>query len=51
MNTEDINKIHEDINKIHDIVLEDRRVKIREIADIVYFTYKHMQNILQKKIG
>ena len=39
------------INKIHDIVLADRRVKIREIGDIVHISYERIQNILHKKLG
>lgn len=39
------------VNKIHDIVLADRRVKIREIADIVDISIERIQNILHKKLG
>lgn len=38
-------------NKIHKIVLEDRRVKIREIADIVKISTERVQNILHEKLG
>lgn len=39
------------VNKIHDIVLADRRVKIREIADIVHISIERIQNILHEKLG
>jgi len=39
------------VNKIHDIVLADRRVKIREIADIVNISIERVQNILYEKLG
>ena len=42
----------EDIVKnIHDIVLADRRVKIKEIADIVDICTESIQNILHEKLG
>ena len=39
------------VKKIHDIVLADRRVKIREIADIVDISTERIQNILHEKLG
>jgi len=39
------------VNKIHDIVLADRQVKIREIADIVNISIERVQNILHEKLG
>ena len=33
-------------NKIHDIVLNDTKVKVREIAEIVFILTEHMVNIL-----
>jgi histone-lysine N-methyltransferase SETMAR len=39
------------VNKIHDVVLADRRVKIREIADIVNISIERVQNILHEKLG
>ena len=33
-------------NKIHDIVLNDPKVKMREIAEIVYISTEHVLNIL-----
>lgn len=39
------------VNKILDIVLADRRVKIREIADIVHISIERIQNILHEKLG
>lgn len=39
------------VNKIHDIVLADRRVKVREIADIVHISIERIQNILHEKLG
>ena len=38
------------VNKIHDVVLADRRVKIREIADIVNISIERVQNILHEKL-
>jgi len=35
------------VNKIHDIVLADRRVKIREIANIVKISTERIQNVLR----
>ena len=37
--------------KIHDIVLADRRVKIREITDSVNISTERIQNILYEKLG
>lgn len=39
------------VDKIHDIVLADRRVKIREIADSVNISIERVQNILHEKLG
>ena len=39
------------IKKIHDIVLTDRRVKIREIADIVDKSTERIQNISHEKLS
>ena len=39
------------VKKIHDIVLADRLVKIREIADIVDIATERIQNILHEKLG
>jgi len=39
------------VNKIHDVVLADRRVKIREIADIVSISIERIQNILHENLG
>jgi len=39
------------VNKIHDVVLADRRVKIREIADIVSISIERIQNILHEELG
>ena len=39
------------INKIHDIVLADRRVKIREIANIVKISTERIQNVLHETLG
>lgn len=36
------------MNKIYDFVLEDRRVKITEIADIVNISTERVHNILHK---
>lgn len=38
------------INKIHDIVLADRRVKLREIVDIVNISKERVENILHKHL-
>ena len=35
----------------HDNVLADRRLKIREIADIVDISTERIQNILHEKLG
>src|SRR6476619_744441 len=39
------------VNKIHDVVLADRRVKIREIADIVSISIERIQKYSTRKIG
>ena len=39
------------VKKIHYIVLADRRVKIREIADIVDISTERIQNILFEKLA
>ena len=39
------------VNKIHDIVLADRRVKIREIANIVKISTERIQNVLHETLG
>ena len=39
------------VKKIHDIVLADRRVKIREIANIVDISTECIQNNLYDKFG
>ena len=36
------------VKKIHNIVFADRRVKIREIADIVDISTERIQNILHE---
>ena len=36
------------VKKIHDIVLADRRVKIRQIADILDNSIERIQDILHK---
>ena len=38
------------INNIHDIVLADRRVKIKEIAGNANMSIKRVDNILHKKL-
>ena len=38
------------INKIHDIVLNDRKVKTREIAEIVFIWTKRVVNILHRHL-
>ena len=39
------------VKKMHDIVSADRRVKIREIADIVDISTERIQNMLHEKLG
>src|SRR4051812_38684009 len=39
------------IEKLHSIVLEDRRVKVREIADIVGFSNEWVYNILHEHLA
>ena len=39
------------VNKIHDIVLVDRWVKIREIANIVKISTERIQNVLRETLG
>jgi len=39
------------VNKIHDIVLADRRVKIKEIANIVKISTERIQNVLHETLG
>jgi len=39
------------IEKIHGIVLEDRRVKVREIADIVRISNERVHNILHEHLA
>ena len=39
------------VSKIHDIVLADRWVKIREIADTIDISTECIQNILHEKLG
>jgi len=41
----------ENVNKICDIIMEDRRVNIREIAQIVGISYERTQNIIVNKLG
>lgn len=38
------------IDKIHDIVLEDHRVKVSEVADIVNVSIEHIHNILHEQL-
>jgi len=38
------------VNKIYDIVLADRRVKIREIANIVKISTERIQNVLHETL-
>jgi len=38
------------IEKIHRIVMEDRRMKVRDIAEIVGISVDRMHNILHKKL-
>ena len=39
------------VNKIHDIVLAVRRVKIKEIANIVKISTERIQNVLHETLG
>ncbi|KAL0901883.1 hypothetical protein ABMA27_007038 [Loxostege sticticalis] len=39
------------VNKIHDIVLEDRRVKIREIADAMHISNERVLYVLHNILG
>jgi len=39
------------VNKIHDIVLVDRQVKIKEIANIVKISTERIQNVLHETLG
>lgn len=39
------------VDKIHDIVLADRRVKIREIVETVGISFERVQNILHEHLG
>ena len=39
------------INKIHNIVLNDQKVKVREIAEIVSISTERMINILHRQIS
>ena len=41
----------ENINKVHDIVLQDRRIAIRDIVEETGFLYHSVHNILEKKLG
>ena len=41
----------ENINKVHDIVLQDRRITIRGIAEETGFSYHSVHNILEKELG
>jgi histone-lysine N-methyltransferase SETMAR len=43
-------KTEEMIDKIHDIVLNDRRVKLREIVNIVNISYERVWNILNEHL-
>lgn len=40
----------ETIEKVHDIVLDDRRVKVREIAEAVGISEERVRNILHKEL-
>lgn len=39
------------VNKIHDIVLQDRRVKVREIAEMVRISDERVRNILHQHLN
>ena len=41
----------ENVNKIHDIVLADRRVKVREIAEMTGVSVERVHNILHQELG
>lgn len=41
----------ENINKVHDIVLQDRRIKIRDIVEETGFSYHSVHDILEKELG
>ena len=41
----------ENINKVHDIVLQDRRITIRDIVEETGFSYHSVRNILEKELG
>lgn len=38
------------IEKIHRIVMEDRRMKVRDIAEIIGISIDRVHNILHKKL-
>ena len=38
-------------NKVHDIVLQDRRITIRDIVEETGFSYHSVHNILEKELG
>ena len=41
----------ENVNKICDMIIEDRRLKIREIAETVGISYERTQNIIVNELG
>ena len=41
----------ENINKVHDIVLQDRRIKIRDIVEETGLSYHTVRNILVQDLG
>ncbi|CAK1597750.1 unnamed protein product [Parnassius mnemosyne] len=41
----------ENIKKVLDLIMGDRRLKIREIAEIIGISYKRTQNIIVNELG
>ncbi|XP_054744389.1 uncharacterized protein LOC129248798 [Anastrepha obliqua] len=44
-------KTPETVEKVYKIVTQDRRIKLREIADIVNISYERMHNIIHDELG
>ena len=41
----------ENINRVHELVMQDRRVTIRDIVEETGFSYHSIHNILTKELG
>jgi DNA-binding transcriptional regulator GbsR (MarR family) len=46
----DIQKVQQHLEKVHDMVLDDRQMKVREIAETIGISKEHVGYILHEEL-